>query len=184
MKMVFTTGEAADVCGVSQQTIIRCFDNGKLKGFRVPGSRFRRIPRDALATFMKDHGIPLDHMDSGKHKVLIVSHSAGLARTVALKLEAEGRFDVRTAGSSYEAGIITQQFMPALIVLDLGHIDGEASAICQVIRENQGLQQITVIATGSAPQSHVTRLLQAGADEYISGTDPEHLAKTIIQRLP
>ena len=33
MKTVFTTGEAAKVCKVSQQTIIRCFDSGQLKGF-------------------------------------------------------------------------------------------------------------------------------------------------------
>ncbi|MEM9882815.1 MAG: helix-turn-helix domain-containing protein, partial [Planctomycetota bacterium] len=45
-KQVYTTGEAAEVCKVSQQTIIRCFDAGRLQGFRVPGSRFRRIPRD------------------------------------------------------------------------------------------------------------------------------------------
>ena len=47
-KTVFTTGEAAKICKVSQQTIIRCFDSGQLKGFRVPGSRFRRIPREQL----------------------------------------------------------------------------------------------------------------------------------------
>ena len=58
MKTVFTTGEAAKICKVSQQTIIRCFDSGQLKGFRVPGSRFRRIPRDALYRFMKENGIP------------------------------------------------------------------------------------------------------------------------------
>ena len=54
MKTVFTTGEAAKICKVSQQTIIRCFDSGQLKGFRVPGSRFRRIPRDLLYKFMKE----------------------------------------------------------------------------------------------------------------------------------
>src|SRR5215472_11917083 len=70
MKTVFTTGEAADICKVSQQTIIRCFDSGRLKGFRVPGSRFRRIPRDALIAFMKDNNIPPDALDSGKQKVL------------------------------------------------------------------------------------------------------------------
>ena len=37
LKQVFTTGEAAEICKVSQQTIIRCFDSGRLKGFRVPG---------------------------------------------------------------------------------------------------------------------------------------------------
>jgi excisionase family DNA binding protein len=56
MKTVFTTGEAAKICKVSQQTIIRCFDSGQLKGFRVPGSRFRRIPRDQLYAFMRDNG--------------------------------------------------------------------------------------------------------------------------------
>ena len=58
MKTVFTTGEAAKICKVSQQTIIRCFDSGQLKGFRVPGSRFRRIPREQLYMFMRDNGIP------------------------------------------------------------------------------------------------------------------------------
>ena len=57
-KTVFTTGEAAKICKVSQQTIIRCFGNGSLKGFRVPGSKFRRIPREQLYLFMKDNGIP------------------------------------------------------------------------------------------------------------------------------
>ena len=60
MKTVFTTGEAAKICKVSQQTIIRCFDSGQLKGFRVPGSRFRRIPRDILYKFMKENGIRID----------------------------------------------------------------------------------------------------------------------------
>src|SRR5215467_10685231 len=72
MKTVFTTGEAAKICKVSQQTIIRCFDNGQLKGFRVPGSRFRRIPREALYKFMKDNSIPTDALESGKRKVLLV----------------------------------------------------------------------------------------------------------------
>src|SRR5712692_8557368 len=77
MKTVFTTGEAAKICKVSQQTIIRCFDNGQLKGFRVPGSRFRRIPREALYKFMKDNGIPTDALESGKRKVLLVDDDNG-----------------------------------------------------------------------------------------------------------
>ena len=48
LKSVFTTGDVADICKLSQQTVIRCFDSGRLRGYRVPGSKFRRIPRDAL----------------------------------------------------------------------------------------------------------------------------------------
>ena len=69
-KTVYTTGEAAKICKVSQQTIIRCFDSGQLKGFRVPGSRFRRIPRDQLFLFMRDNGIPTDALESGRRKIL------------------------------------------------------------------------------------------------------------------
>ena len=68
MKDLFTTGEAAEICRVSQQTIIRCFDSGRLRGFRVPGSKFRRIPRQNLIKFMRDNSIPLDNLDSGKQE--------------------------------------------------------------------------------------------------------------------
>ncbi len=57
---VFTTGDAAYVCRVSQQTIIRCFDSGRLHGSRVPGSKFRRIPRESLERFMIAEDIPMD----------------------------------------------------------------------------------------------------------------------------
>jgi len=44
MKELFTTGDVADICRISQQTVIRCFDAGKIEGFRVPGLK---IPQDS-----------------------------------------------------------------------------------------------------------------------------------------
>ena len=92
MKTVFTTGEAAKICKVSQQTIIRCFDNGQLKGFRVPGSRFRRIPRESLFKFMKDNGIPTDGLETGKRKVLLVDDEPELLELMNKALSDDGRF--------------------------------------------------------------------------------------------
>ena len=58
-KEVYTTGEAAEICNLSQQTIIRCVDQGRMKGaFRIPGSKFRRIPREVLRKFMDDNNLP------------------------------------------------------------------------------------------------------------------------------
>ena len=105
MKTVFTTGEAAKICKVSQQTIIRCFDNGTLKGFRVPGSRFRRIPRDQLFAFMKDNGIPTDALESGKRKVLIVDDDVELVELMVDVFERDGRFDVRCAYTGVAGGL-------------------------------------------------------------------------------
>ena len=82
MKDLYTTGEAAEVCRVSQQTIIRCFDSGRLKGFRVPGSKFRRIPRQSLVNFMKENNIPLDTIGSGKRKVLVVDDDAEIVELI------------------------------------------------------------------------------------------------------
>src|SRR5438132_10028859 len=105
MKTVFTTGEAAKICKVSQQTIIRCFDNGTLKGFRVPGSRFRRIPRDQLFSFMKDNGIPTDALESGKRKVLIVDDDQELVDLLVDAFDRDTRFEIRTANNGLDAGI-------------------------------------------------------------------------------
>ena len=55
----FTTTEAARLCGLSHMTVIRRFDAGDIKGFRVPGSRFRRIPKESLVEFAQRYGIPL-----------------------------------------------------------------------------------------------------------------------------
>jgi excisionase family DNA binding protein len=110
MKSVFTTGEAAEICKVSQQTIIRCFDSGRLRGFRVPGSRFRRIPREALIQFMKDNGIPPDALDGGKQKILVVDDDPEIVELFVDVLERDGRFEVKTASTGYDAGMLTQEF--------------------------------------------------------------------------
>jgi len=64
VKQILTTGQAAKICRVSQQTIIRCFDGGQLHGFRVPGSRFRRIPVEALRDFMVLMKLPAEWLDA------------------------------------------------------------------------------------------------------------------------
>src|SRR6202012_1793541 len=103
MKTVFTTGEAAKICKVSQQTIIRCFDNGQLKGFRVPGSRFRRIPRDMLYKFMKDNGIPTDALESGKRRVLIVDDDQAVVDLISDVLAADNRFEYKVVNNGFGA---------------------------------------------------------------------------------
>ncbi|KKK99209.1 hypothetical protein LCGC14_2635020, partial [marine sediment metagenome] len=111
-KAVFTTGEAAKICKLSQQTIIRCFDNGQLKGFRVPGSKFRRIPRDALLQFIKENNIPMDGLEGDKIRVLVVDDDPEIVELFVDALEADGRFEVATAQTGYDAGLLTQQFRP------------------------------------------------------------------------
>ena len=168
MKDLFTTGEAAKVCKVSQQTIIRCFDSGRLEGFRVPGSRFRRIPRQSLVKFMKVNNIPLDSVESGRKKVLIVDDDAEIVELIADVLVRDGRFDTKTAGSGYEAGISTNQFRPDLILLDYMLPDVNGNVVCQTIRRNPDFENIKIIiVSGVIKQDEIAQMLKSGAEDFI-----------------
>ncbi|MHC4148178.1 MAG: response regulator [Planctomycetota bacterium] len=168
MKDLFTTGEAAEVCKVSQQTIIRCFDAGRLHGFRVPGSKFRRIPRQNLIKFMKENNIPLEALDSGKRKVLIVDDDLEIVELIADVLVRDGRFEVKTASSGYDAGIATQQFRPELILLDYMLPDVNGNVVCQTIRKNPEFESIKIIiVSGVVKRDEIDHLLRSGAEDFI-----------------
>ena len=168
MKTVFTTGEAAKICKVSQQTIIRCFDSGQLKGFRVPGSKFRRIPRDVLYKFMKDNGIPTDALESGKRKALVVDDDEELVELIADVLNSDGRFEVRTANNGFDAGMMVKEYHPDIIVLDVMLPDINGKEVCERVRSDTNLDDVKIICISGMVEAHkVDELKQAGADEFV-----------------
>ncbi|MFM2164090.1 MAG: Polar-differentiation response regulator DivK, partial [Planctomycetota bacterium] len=69
-KDVLTTGEVARICNVASRTVSKWFDSGQLAGYRIPGSKDRRIPVSNLMAFMKKHNIPMDGLRSGAPRVL------------------------------------------------------------------------------------------------------------------
>ncbi|HBS29790.1 MAG TPA: regulator [Phycisphaerales bacterium] len=170
MKKVFTTGEAAEICKVSQQTIIRCFDSGRLQGFRVPGSRFRRIPRDELLRFMRDNEIPTENLESGsgKKRVLVVDDDPQIVELFVDALERDGRFEVRTASSGYDAGMLTEAFEPQLIVLDYMLPDINGNIVCRRIRENPRFKDTRIVfVSGVVNPEEIDALRAAGADDFV-----------------
>jgi excisionase family DNA binding protein len=168
MKTVFTTGEAAKICKVSQQTIIRCFDNGQLKGFRVPGSRFRRIPREALYKFMKDNGIPTDALESGKRKVLLVDDDAELVDLMSKVLDEDGRFEVRIASNGFDAGMMVKEYRPDIIVLDVMLPDINGKEVCHRVRADTTLEDVRILCiSGMIEEDKIQELRLAGADKFL-----------------
>ena len=167
-KSVFTTGEAAKLCNVSQQTIIRCFDSGRLEGFRVPGSRFRRIPRAELIRFMKTNGIPTDPLEGGATRVLVVDDDPEIISVIEDALSREGGFDIRSARTGYDAGMLTAAFRPHLILLDYMLPDINGNLVCRRIRENEAFAETRIlVVSGVVRQDEVDDLLDAGADDFL-----------------
>jgi excisionase family DNA binding protein len=167
-KQVFTTGEAAEICKVSQQTIIRCFDSGRLQGFRVPGSRFRRIPRAELLRFMKNNDIPTNALESATKRILVVDDDERILELFRDTFADDDRFQVRSASTGYDAGLLTEQFRPHLILLDYMLPDINGNLICERIRSNPDLRDTKIlIVSGVVSQEEVDRLGDAGADGFV-----------------
>ena len=92
---VFTTGQVAKICKVAPRTVSKWFDSGRLKGYRIPGSQDRRIPREYLIKFLKEHGMPLgDLEDEAMAKVLIVAQDQVLIENLKRELPLERSFKV------------------------------------------------------------------------------------------
>ena len=168
-KKVFTTGEAAEVCRVSQQTIIRCFDSGRLTGFRVPGSRFRRIPRDELVRFMRANDIPTEILENTSKRILVVDDDPAILELFVDALQRRAGFEVRTAATGYEAGMLTESFRPHVIVLDYMLPDINGTVVCKNIRERAELAGTRIVfISGVVDPQEIASLRSAGADDFVS----------------
>lgn len=144
---VFTTGQVAKICKVAPRTVSKWFDSGRLKGYRIPGSQDRRIPRDYLIKFLKEHGMPLgDLEDEAMAKVLVVAQDQVLIESLKRELPAEKSFRVSTASSGFEAGIQAESFHPDCIIVDFSIGRTEALQICQNLRRNAEYTETIVIA--------------------------------------
>jgi len=167
-KAVFTTGEAAEVCKVSQQTIIRCFDRGRVHGFRVPGSRFRRIPREELIRFMRENNIPTDVLEGGKKRILVVDDDEQIIELFVDVLTRDGRFEVKTAATGYDAGLLTHQFRPDLMILDYMLPDLNGNVVCRSVRQDPQLAATKIIiVSGVVKQEEIDDLMRSGADDFV-----------------
>ena len=167
-KQVFTTGEAAEICKVSQQTIIRCFDSGRLNGFRVPGSKFRRIPRAELLRFMRTNDIPTDALESTRKRILVVDDDDQIVELFVDVLGRDDRFEVKTAQTGYDAGLLTEQFKPHLILLDYMLPDINGNLVCDRIRANPDfIRTKIIIVSGVVKREEIDELLQSGADDFV-----------------
>ncbi|MGB2819538.1 MAG: helix-turn-helix domain-containing protein [Phycisphaerae bacterium] len=167
-KDVLTTGEVARICRVAPRTVSKWFDTGKLRGYRIPGSRDRRIPLQQLIAFMRAHDIPLDGLDQGCCRVMILSTS--LPEGLLESVNSSDRYELRVARNGFEAGMIAQGFRPHVVLVDLTDDDDEeeAAAVCRLIKATDELQSAKVLAVTSDLSDHRRdRLVSQGFDECL-----------------
>lgn len=167
MKKVFTTGQVAKICKVAPRTVSKWFDSGRLRGYRIPGSQDRRIPREHLIKFLKEHGMPLQGLEAeGLHKILLVGCDPSVVDGLQDLLPEYQDFKYAVASSGFEAGIAIEGFHPDTIIIELAMGRAEALQIAAQLRSKPGYEQTRVIAIANEDEAEPSVLLGHGFTSY------------------
>ena len=145
MRTIFTTGQVAKICKVAPRTVSKWFDSGRLRGYRIPGSQDRRIPREHLIRFLKEHGMPLGELeDEALGKILLVG-ADGQIRGSLNEMMGADEFKIESAVSGFEAGIQAESLHPDCVVIDFGMGRNESLMIAQNLRKNAEYTETVLI---------------------------------------
>lgn len=167
-KDVLTTGEVAKICNVAPRTVSKWFDTGVLKGYRIPGSKDRRIPVSQLMRFMKEHGIPFDGVASGKTRILIVDDEQEIVDVLHKALSEQANYEVRTATNGFQAGLECDRFKPHVMLLDVHLGEADVRNIANMVRTDDDLQMTKIIAmSGKMTDGQLQSLRTTGFDNYL-----------------
>jgi DNA-binding response OmpR family regulator len=146
--------------------VSKWFDSGRLRGYRIPGSQDRRIPREHLIKFLKEHGMPLGELEEeGLYKILIIGAEKLFVDRVQELLPEEDDFKYELAHSGFEAGIQAESFHPDTIIIDLAMGRSEALQIASNLRRNPAYEQTLIIALASEDEAAPESLVNYGFSE-------------------
>ncbi len=96
--------------------------------------------------------------------MLVVEDDVEIADVLRRSLRQEGH-DVRTAGDGVEALDVAREFLPDLVILDLGLPKLDGVEVCKALRED-GDVSILMLTARSETSDRVVGL-DSGADDYI-----------------
>jgi len=178
IKDVLTTGEVAKICSVAPRTVSKWFDSGALHGYRIPGSKDRRIPLNQLIRFMKHHGMPLNGLMTGSSRILIVDDEQDIVEVLEKILEDEAKYEVEVAKGGFAAGITADKFRPHVILIDMHLRDIDGREVAKSVKNNPDLQLTKVIAmSGKMSDEEAKGLMAAGFDGFLR--KPFHVRQVI-----
>ena len=181
---VFTTGEVSRICKVAPSTVSKWFDTGQLKGYRVPGSQHRRIPRQNLMQFLKDNGMPLGELErTAQARVLIVTKDTTLQQNLQVALTKTGPVRVEVAESGFSAGIEADSLQPDCVLVDFSLGTVPATHVCRNLRRSPQFSSIAIVAI--LPSEQAAREIDAGLfdESFVRPFDPALLVQRLARRL-
>ena len=164
-KSQLTTGDVAEHCSVSYDTVMNWISNGKLKAYMTPG-RHRRVLVEDFRDFLREYDMrPYGDVRTQQRKILIVDDDPGLVKVIVEFFGTTGEYELATASDGFLAGIQVATFQPDLVVLDLVMPNMDGFEVCRQLRSNPETQNtVIVVITGYAQTRNIEKAFECGAD--------------------
>ncbi len=184
-KSVLTTGEIARICNVAPRTVSKWFDSGQLRGYRIPGSRDRRVPVEQLVRFMRAHDIPTNGLDEGITRILLATGDAETGQSMRTALSRDPTWEVAVAGSVLEVGVALGAVHPRVLVVDMDLPGFVAADLFRSLRDHPELTvRASLALCGTLTDAQRRCLLDDGfADCLVRPFSADDLAGRIAQLL-
>jgi len=165
---VFTTGEVANICGVSADTVSRWFDLGQIEGYRLGPGGDRRIPFESLRKFMLGHGIPLERLEAGERRILVVDDDPYYLDIIPSALAREEDYLVLTASTGFDAGAMVVESNPQLVILDIHLSDMDGRMVCERIKDRAETRNTRILGiSGFISDEEERELTDYGFDDFL-----------------
>jgi len=143
---VFTTGQISKICQVAPRTVSKWFDNGTLKGYRIPGSNDRRVPRNNFVSFLNAHGMPADAV-VGSQTIRLLSVGLDLSlREELRRLLPVGEVEMQSVESVFEAGARVVGWEPNCVLVDVRIGKEGAESMARTIHSLTGQRAPKLVA--------------------------------------
>ena len=100
--------------------------------------------------------------------MLIVDSDPAILEPLQKILTAETSYEVRTAPSSFLAGIECERFRPHVMLIDIHLAEGDAAKLCEHLRRNDDLLMTRIIAmSGKLTEGQIAQLTSKGFDGFL-----------------
>jgi len=171
LEPALSTTSVARYCRVSGVQVNRWIKDGKLKGYRYPGGRYK-VSKKNFRDFLEQNNIPVIEKffeENRQVKIMIGEDDVDFAKSILQVLEDEfPDYEVRAASDGYEVLLCMGSFIPDILLLDMKMPKINGLEVCQRVKSTDELHAVKIVAmTGNSATFTREVVLQNGADEYL-----------------
>ncbi len=144
-KPYYTTGEVADLLGISRATVSRKFEQGILTGKKNPITGDRRISHESLRAFMREFNLSTISFTADVRTLLVISPDTRLAGVVQAILDVDDRYEVISVPRGAEALVVCTREPVSYIVIDHDLPDLPGADVIETLKKMDVLDGVKII---------------------------------------